>query len=246
MTFITADRLNVTNHLLKRLSETAYGILQPHMERVDLPVRHSLVHPHRRTDHVYFIESGIASVVSMSETGESVEVGHLGRQAMAGGHVVLRADSTPTSTYMQVAGEGISVPVGVFRKVLAAHDDAHQLFLRFMQYLSVQVAQSALANARYDVPARLARWLLMSHDRIDSDNLPLTHEFLALMLGVRRSGVTDHLHIAEGMHAIKATRGNIRVLDRAKLMAIAGDCYGLPEREYERLMRDTKPKSDAA
>jgi len=236
MSFMTIDRLKVTNHLLKRLSETAYSTLQPHMERLDLPVRHSLITPNLRTEFVYFVESGIASVVASSESGQSVEVGHIGREGMAGAHVILKADRTPTSTYMQVAGEVIRIPVAVFNEVLATNEDARDLFLRFMQHLSIQVAQSALANARYDVPARLARWLLMSHDRLDSDDLPLTHEFLALMLGVRRSGVTDHLHIAEGIHAIKATRGNIRILDREKLMQIAGDCYGLPEREYARLV----------
>ncbi|MDM9646571.1 Crp/Fnr family transcriptional regulator [Rhizobium sp. S163] len=241
MSFMTIDRLKVTNHLLKQLPEAAYGALEPHMERVVLPVREFLVVPNRRTEFVYFVESGIASVVTVSANGQSVEVGHLGREAMAGGHVILKADRTPTSTYMQVRGEGIRVPVTAFTKALTASDEAQALFLRFMQYLSIQVAQSALANARYDVPARLARWLLMSHDRIDSDDLPLTHEFLALMLGVRRSGVTDQLHIAEGIGAIKATRGNIRIRDRGKLLEIAGDCYGLPEREYARLVALDEP-----
>jgi CRP-like cAMP-binding protein len=241
MSFMTIDRLKVTNHLLKRLPEATYHALQPDMERLDLPLRYMLVAPDRKTDFIYFVESGIASVVANSDSGQSVEVGHLGREAIAGGHVILKADTTPTSTYMQVAGDGIRIPVAAFNRAISADKDAHDLFLRFMQYLSIQVAQSALANARYEVPAGLARWLLMSHDRIDSDDLPLTHEFLALMLGVRRSGVTDHLHIAEGNHAIKATRGNIRILDRAKLIAIAGDCYGLPEREYARLMSVVEP-----
>ncbi|MFK0334406.1 Crp/Fnr family transcriptional regulator [Rhizobium sp. NPDC090275] len=241
MSFMTIDRLKITNHLLKRLPEATYGLLQPQMERMSLPVRFSLITPNRSTEFVYFIESGIASVVANSESGQSVEVGHLGREAMAGGHVILKADRTPTSTYMQVGGEGIRIPVTTFDNALATSEDARALFLRYMQYLSIQVAQSALANARYDVPARLARWLLMSHDRVDSDDLPLTHEFLALMLGVRRSGVTDQLHIAEGVHAIKATRGNIRILNREKLMQIAGDCYGLPEREYARLIAAGKP-----
>ncbi|WP_018902705.1 Crp/Fnr family transcriptional regulator [Rhizobium sp. 2MFCol3.1] len=241
MSFMTIDRLKITNHLLKRLPEATYGLLQPQMERMSLPVRFSLIKPNRSTEFVYFIESGIASVVANSESGQSVEVGHLGREAMAGGHVILKADRTPTSTYMQIGGEGIRIPVTTFNNALANSEDARVLFLRYMQYLSIQVAQSALANARYDVPARLARWLLMSHDRVDSDDLPLTHEFLALMLGVRRSGVTDQLHIAEGVHAIKATRGNIRILNREKLMQIAGDCYGLPEREYARLIAAGEP-----
>jgi CRP-like cAMP-binding protein len=100
----------------------------------------------------------------------------------------------------------------------------------------LQLAHSALANARYNIPERLARWLLMSHDRLEGNDLPLTHEFLALMLGVRRSGVTGELHVLEGSHAIRATRGNVHIRDRSKLEDIAGGCYGLPEREYERLL----------
>ena len=93
-----------------------------------------------------------------------------------------------------------------------------------------------MANARYSVHERLARWLLMSHDRLDGDDLPLTHEFLAIMLGVRRSGVTDQIHILEGIGAIKATRGNIHIISRSKLENVAGGSYGLPEQEYHRLI----------
>jgi CRP-like cAMP-binding protein len=98
----------------------------------------------------------------------------------------------------------------------------------------LQLAHSALANARYNMPERLARWILMCHDRLQDDDLPLTHEFLGLMLGVRRSGVTDQIHILEGIRAIKATRGNIKVVDRPKLEDIAGGSYGVPEQEYEK------------
>ena len=102
--------------------------------------------------------------------------------------------------------------------------------------LEFNVLVPVLANGRYSMQERLARWLLMCHARLDGDHLELTHEFLALMLGVRRSGVTNELHILEGIHAIKATRGNVRVVDRDRLEEVAGGCYGLPEREYERLI----------
>ncbi|AIC31447.1 helix-turn-helix domain-containing protein (plasmid) [Rhizobium etli bv. mimosae str. IE4771] len=99
----------------------------------------------------------------------------------------------------------------------------------------LQLAHSALAAAKYSMHQRLARWLLMCHDRLAGD-VPVTHEFLAAMLGVRRSGITEHLHVLEGIHAIKSTRGNVRILDRRALIEVAGGCYGGPEAEYERLI----------
>ena len=98
------------------------------------------------------------------------------------------------------------------------------------------MAHTALANGRYTIQERLARWLLMRHDRLDGDDLPLTHEFLSLMLGVRRSGVTEALHVLEGVAIVKTNRGRVAVLRRDKLEEIAGACYGLPEREYRRLI----------
>ncbi|NNH68144.1 Crp/Fnr family transcriptional regulator, partial [Rhizobium laguerreae] len=114
--------------------------------------------------------------------------------------------------------------------------EVRQLLLRYVHTCELQLAHSALAAAKFNVHQRLARWLLMCHDRIDGNHLPLTHDFLALMLGIRRAGVTNELHILEGMHAIKSTRGNVRILDRNKLIEIAGGCYGVPELEYERLI----------
>jgi CRP-like cAMP-binding protein len=100
----------------------------------------------------------------------------------------------------------------------------------------IQTSHSALANGRYTIQERLARWLLMCLDRMDGDDLPLTHEFLSLMLGVRRSGVTEALHVLEGVNIVKAGRGTIRVLNRERLEEIAGGCYGLPEAEYNKLI----------
>jgi hypothetical protein len=174
-------------------------------------------------------------MIAMSEDGESVEVGHIGFEGMSAAHIVLGADTTPNQTFMQVAGYGYGVPIDRLR--LAADEDALllELLLRYNHYAALQLANSALANARYSINERLSRWLLMVHDRLLSDDLPLTHEFLALMLGVRRSGITNELHILEGIHAIRATRGNVRIISREKLETIAAGSYGTPERVYEDL-----------
>jgi CRP-like cAMP-binding protein len=218
------------------LPREAFDMLSPHLEAVDLPVKHALVEPDEATQYVCFIESGLGSVVATSTDEERVEVGHVGLDGMTGYHVLLDADRTPNRTFIQVAGFGYLLPVSRLASTLVEFPAAQKMLLRYVHCAELQLAHSALANARYNIPERLARWLLMSHDRLEGKDLPLTHEFLALMLGVRRSGVTGELHVLEGAHAIRATRGNVHVRDRNKLEDIAGGCYGLPEREYERLL----------
>jgi CRP-like cAMP-binding protein len=119
---------------------------------------------------------------------------------------------------------------------MEASPSLRRLLVHYAHTVWVQTAHTALSNGRFTTNERLARWILMSHDRLDGDDVPLTHEFLALMLGVRRAGVTTSLHILEGEHMIRATRGNITVRDRAKLLAMAGDSYGVPEAEYHRII----------
>jgi CRP-like cAMP-binding protein len=166
-------------------------------------------------------------------------VGHIGYEGMSGTHLLLKTRRTPNKTFMQVAGSGLALPADALEQVLLQHPEAFGLLLRYVQSCEMQLAHSALANARYEMPQRLARWLLMCHDRLRVADLPLTHEFLSLMLGARRSGVTDQIHVIEGLGIIKATRGNIRVVDRAKLEELAGGSYGIPEREYERLILES-------
>jgi CRP-like cAMP-binding protein len=230
------DKSDIRNVLLRALPAEAYARLQPSMEKIDLPIKFDVVLSDVPTTHVIFIESGLASVVATSSDDEAVEVGHVGLEGVAGAHVVLQTDRTPNKTFMQVAGDGIRVPVVDIQAMVAEIPAANTLLLNYVHCAELQLSHSSLANARYNMHERLARWLLMCHDRLDGDDLPLTHEFLSLMLGVRRSGVTNELHIIEGMLAIKATRANIRVTNREKLEEIAGGCYGLPEREYERLI----------
>jgi CRP-like cAMP-binding protein len=186
------------------------------------------------TDSVYFLEAGLASLVATNSDDESVEVGHIGYEGMAGIHLLLKVEQTPNRTFMQVAGRGIKVPTAALLAAVDEVPSARDLLLRYTHCCELQLAQSALANARYNMSERLARWILMCHDRLLDNDLPLTHEFLSLMLGVRRSGVTNEIHILEGAHAIKATRGNIRVLDRQKLEDMAAGSYGIAEQEYER------------
>ncbi|MGV1873729.1 Crp/Fnr family transcriptional regulator [Agrobacterium rosae] len=223
----------VSNLLLRALPAEAFDLLKSAMQRVDLPVRFELVAPNVPNDLVYFLERGLGSIVAKSSDDETVEVGHIGYEGMSAAHILLKVPKTPNKTFMQAEGTGISVPTSEFLRMVEQVPAANELLLRYVHCCELQLAHSALANARYNMPERLARWLLMCHDRLQTDDLPLTHEFLSIMLGVRRSGVTNEIHILEGLHAIKATRGNVKIVNRQKLEDIAGGSYGIPELEYE-------------
>ncbi|MBY5520763.1 Crp/Fnr family transcriptional regulator [Rhizobium leguminosarum] len=235
MTFVRQS--GIQNKLLRRFPEDAFDLLAPKLESIDLPVKHSLVLARKPIEHVCFIESGLASMVAESADGKSVEIRHIGREGIAGYPVLLGVDRTPNSVFMQVPGHGLQVATENFAPILE-HAEVRKLLLRYVHTCELQLAHTALAAAKFNTHQRLSRWLLMCHDRLDGNDLALTHEFLALMLGVRRAGVTDELHILEGMHAIRSTRGNVRILDRDMLIEIAGGCYGVPEQEYDRLIGD--------
>ena len=225
------------NLLLSVLPRESFARLEPHLEPVDLAVKTLLVEERAATPYVHFLESGLASMVARSHPdGEEIEVGHIGREGMAGFHLAHGVDTTPHRTFMQVGGQALRLSGEVLTRALAEDEALRSLLLRYIHTYEVQLSQSALANGRYNINERLARWLLMSQDRLESDDLPLTHEFLALMLGVRRSGVTNEIHILEGVGLIKATRARIQILNRAGLEDLAGGCYGVPEGEYDRLI----------
>jgi CRP-like cAMP-binding protein len=227
---------SIENTLLKTLRPEQFDLLADGMQRVDLPLRHSLVDPDEPVSYICFLESGLGSMIATSADDEAVEIGHIGREGASGMHVMLAVETTSARTFMQVAGSGVQVPIQTFQSALSVDPSMRDFFLRYFHTTVLQLANSALANARYNMHERLARWILMCHDRLDGNNLAVTHEFLALMLGVRRSGVTNELHVLEGLNAIRSTRGNVRVLNREKLIEIAGGCYGVPEREYEKVL----------
>jgi CRP-like cAMP-binding protein len=224
------------NQLLAALSAADFQLLQPHFSSVTLKVHANLETPNRRITNVYFLDAGIASIVAIQDKRELVEAGLVGCEGMSGTSILLNSFTSPHRTYLQVAGEGQRIPTGAFRKALGASKTMHGLLLKYVQVLMIQATHTAVANARGRLDQRLARWLLMAHDRIPGDVLPLTHEFLSLMLGVRRAGVTETLHILLSQKLIEASRGRIVVLDRKGLEDTASHLYGTPEAEYRRLI----------
>jgi CRP-like cAMP-binding protein len=224
------------NRLLSSLSKADFGLLLPDLEAVSLDLRKVLERPNKRIEDVYFPDAGFASVVAVQPKQTKVEVGLIGREGMTGLPVVLGNHKTPHETYIQAAGHGQRINATKLRKAMAASSSLQSLLLKFVQAFMVQTAQTAISNARAKLNERLARWILMADDRIDGSRLPLTHEFLSLMLGVRRAGVTEALHALESEGLIRASRGEIIVRSRKGIERRAGGSYGIPEAEFRRLI----------
>jgi CRP-like cAMP-binding protein len=224
------------NKLLAAMSRSDLAALLPHLQPVAMPLLTDMERPNRRIETIYFMEVGIASVVAIQPDATKVEVGLIGPEGMSGTAVVLGGDQSPHSTYIQVAGQGQRIATNQLRQAMKASETLRALLLKFVQVLTVQTAHTAIANARAHIDQRLARWILMAHDRLSNNTLPLTHEFLSLMLGVRRAGVTEALQSLKRHKLIDSSRNQIIVLNRKGLVKRAGSSYGVPEREYHRLI----------
>ena len=223
------------NHLLRRLSPDDLGLLSRFLRSVRLPLRMVLEVPNQPIDYICFPESGFVSIVARNSRDDRIEAGLVGFEGMTGLSVLLGDDRSPHETYVQMAGAGYLMAAGDLRTVMAASATLHASLLAFVQTFMLQTAHTALANGRGRIEERLARWLLMAHDRSAGPDMILTHEFLSLMLGVRRPGVTDALHRLESEGIIRARRGAITLIDRPRLEVVADGFYGTPEAAYHRL-----------
>jgi CRP-like cAMP-binding protein len=223
------------NQLLARLAPEDFAPLQGLLEPVELELRRVLIEPNRPIEHVYFHERGYTSITTDGH-GSKIELGLIGREGMVGVPVALGVRTTPLEFFIQLAGDGLRMTSHDLEEVIDERPSLHRVLLRYAQVMSVQTSGTAFANAEHTVETRLARWLLMCHDRVDGDDIPITHEFMAMMLGVRRAGVTTAMHILQGNGLIVAKRGVITVLDRERLEELADNAYGLPEAEYARQM----------
>jgi CRP-like cAMP-binding protein len=215
-----------SNKLLSRLSRADLRLVEPHLEAVDLPLRMQLEARAKRVEQVYFLESGLASVVANGE--HAIEVGMIGREGMTGLSVVLVGDSNNRAvyeTFMQIGGNGQRMRAAGLREAIEASVSLHSVLLRYAHAFLTQTTQTALANARSKVEERLARWLLVSADLTDSNEIQLTHEFLATMLGVRRAGVTVALQALERTGLVSHRRGVITILDREALERSSNGAY---------------------
>ena len=232
------SRAGMRNKLVARMGAQDWDLLAPHLEPVSLKERQVIEVPGKPITHVHFIEIGVVSVVAVNAEDHRIEVGVIGREGKTGVSLVMGDDRAQHSAYLQIGGNGRRIPAAAFIEAMKRSTSLRNLMMKSAQAFMIQTAHTALANGRAKLEERLARWLLMAHDRLSSDAVPLTHEFLAVMLGVRRAGVTVALHSFERRGLIATRRGQLTLVDREGIEKVAGSFYGIPEAELKRLMSE--------
>jgi CRP-like cAMP-binding protein len=225
---------NTPNRLLSFMSAEDRQLLAPNLKHANLPVRQILEKANQPIEHLYFLEDGIASVVGDSKTFGQIEIGIIGKEGVTGLHVILGNSQSPYETFIQAPGTALRIETEKLQAAMDKSRTLQQLLLRYVQVFMIQTSQTALSNAASLLTQRLARWLLMCQDRLNTKPLPLTHQFLAAMLGVQRSGVTIALGELENRDLIRCKRGMITILDRPTLMKLTNGSYGVAEAEYQR------------
>jgi CRP-like cAMP-binding protein len=219
-----AFRNNSPNRILASLSPADFGLLRKNFVSVQLKVPKQLEAANKRIEQIYFIETGFASVVA-DGSSRPTEIGLIGCEGMTGFAVLMGYDRSPHETYMQHTGAGLRIAASHLRHAIGQSAALHHALLRYGHVFHLQITQTAFANCRGSLEERLARWLLLAHDRIAGDELMLTHEFLSIMLGVRRASITDTLGILAEDALIALKRGTITVRDRKRLEAKARSFY---------------------
>lgn len=233
------------NRLLQSLPPSELDQLLPHYEQVDGRKGETLITIGQPLEFAYFPEGGLSSNLAAKNDGHKLEVGCFGCEAMISTATVLGSDRAPHEILVQVGGQWQRIRAEALRSAMRLSPTLHELILRYTHVLMMTLSQTALSNGLFTIEERLARWILMAHDRLDGDELPLTHDFLALMLGTTRSGVTLATQALEGYGAIRAKRALIIVRDRGMLCDLAGSSYGPAEAEYERLIGPFRDKPPA-
>jgi CRP-like cAMP-binding protein len=225
------------NAVLAQLPGTEYASLAKFLVPVDLPLGKELSAPNEPIEYVYFLNSGLISTDAMTSRGEQVEVGVIGREGFSGLPALLDQPQMSHSVIIQGVGTGLRIRSSVVREEFMKGGELQRLVHAFAYLQLVQVSQSVLCNRMHEVDARLARWLLTSADRMESESLNLTQEFLAQMLGVQRSTVTVAAGELQRAGIIGYSRGKINILDRAQLIKVACECYTIVSSSYERMLK---------
>ena len=240
------ERDQRTNRLLLLLSDHDYERLRSHLSVVVFDYRKSLYEASRPIEHVYFPINGVASLVITTSDGASAEVGTIGSEGMVGLPVVLGDRDAPSSVYVQVPGTALGMDARIFRGELERSPTLNLVMLRYAHAFFNQVAQSAACAHLHKVEQRCCRWLMMTRDRMPSGDFLLTHEFLGMMLGVRRTTVTDVMGGLQKAGLIRYRRGHVTILDHGALQQRACECYDISKQEFDRLLGDTavRPRTD--
>jgi CRP-like cAMP-binding protein len=226
------------NRLLSLLSPEDYARLRPHLQPAPLEYRKSLYEADTNIDSVWFLETGVGSLVNTMANGDAAEVGTIGNEGMVGLPLLLGDHRAPTSVYIQVPGSGLRMSAATFGRELEQSASMRRVMLHYAHAFFNQVAQSAACNQLHSLRKRCCRWLLMTHDRMNANEFLLTQEFLAMMLGVQRSGVSTAAGMLQRAGLIRYSRGNVTILDRAGLEHQSCECYGIAKMEFDRLLGD--------
>jgi CRP-like cAMP-binding protein len=224
------------NRLLQLLSRQDFNRMRQYLKPVALKYRQVLYEPDVPIKDVYFPTTGVVSIVHTMRDGSAAEVGTIGNEGVVGLPILLGDAQAPTGAYVQVPGSGLQLAADLFRQQLAGSGSMPAIMLRYTHAFFNQVALSAACNNFHSVEQRCCRWLLMTHDRVQSDQFILTHEFLAMMLGVQRAGVTITAGKLKQDKLIDYQRGHITILDRPALEKRSCECYATGKREFDRLL----------
>lgn len=220
------------NRLLDSLSTEEYERLSPYLKRVSLSLRQVLFRPEERIRHAYFPTTSIVSLLTELEDGGGMEVGLVGREGVAGISAILGGEETKVAT-CQAQGEALKIDAALLQEEFRRGKILQRALLRYTHALMTQISQSVVCNARHQVEGRLARWLLMYHDRVDSDEFELTHEFMANMLGVRRPGISEIANRLQEQGLISYQRGRITILNRAEMEKTVCECYPVVKEKFD-------------
>ena len=230
------DQSSVGNRLLARLPADDFAVIAPHLRRVDMAFRATLHTAGQPIAAAIFPEHGYASMLATLDHGDAAEVGMIGREGVIGLPLLFGSDRSSIEAMVQSGGSSLHLPADVFQQACEVRPAMRALLLRYAMAFYVQVTMTAACNGRHLVGQRFARWLLMAHDRGDGDEFPMTHEFLSVMLGVRRAGVSVAAGRMRRSGYIRYEQGRIRVIDRQGLESAACECHGIVRRETDRLM----------
>ncbi|HEY8614418.1 MAG TPA: Crp/Fnr family transcriptional regulator [Roseomonas sp.] len=228
-----------TNRILAGLPPEEIAVLQPRLESVTLPFRQDLYEADSPVDYVYFLHRGVASMLTRMSDGSAVEIATVGPEGMVGMPIFLGAERMPSTAFMQVPGNGVRMEADAFRKAIGRCPALNHLLLRYTLALMNQMAQNAACNRTHAVEERCSRWLLMTQDRVRQPTFPLTQEFLAQMLGVRRPTVSVAANMLARAGLVSYVRGQMTILDRPGLEAASCECYRIIAGEFERLVGDS-------
>jgi CRP-like cAMP-binding protein len=224
------------NHLLAALPEADYARLLPDLELIPMPLGWAVYESGVQMGYLYFPTTSIVSLLYVMESGASAEIAITGNEGLVGVSLFMGGESTPSRAVVQSAGNGYRLKAGILKREFALGGMLQHLALRYTQALITQMSQTAVCNRHHALDQQLCRWLLLSLDRLQGNELLMTQELIANMLGVRREGVTEAAGKLQAAGVIRYNRGRITVVDRPKLEQRVCECYGVVKKEFDRLL----------